>query len=90
MNPNAELKYIIFDTGAIGAPVIFPPTISHDEMAQFMSTHLGEPKTAGYIGMDSGEIVCFGESMSLGIYPGEFDENIIRDYLLSSPKAEKV
>ena len=70
------MKYIIVETpDGFDTPIIFPDWISHNEMKVKIP---GKVVSAGFITKDdSGNLVCSGHSVTLGISSREEDSNII-------------
>jgi len=56
--------------------VICNPVATHVRMANLL---MGKPVSAGFVRIDpdDGDVVCFGESVSLGLEPREGDAMIV-------------
>lgn len=72
-----QLKYVIID----GVPVLFGSGIEHSRMKR-----LGDVESAGFVcltgnGRGSVDAQIYGESLGLGMKPGERDERIIEIYV---------
>lgn len=57
-------------------PLIFPRSLKHSDFAEMVSPSLGVPVSAGFLDRD---LLCYGESLSLGLHSREEDTGIIRD-----------
>lgn len=72
-------KYIIFDGTSLALPdfpVIFPPFITHDQIAGKFP--MCKPISAGQVNIsDTGEICVGGESVSLKLKATETDSRLI-------------
>lgn len=70
-------KYVSF--GRLNTMVCFPETLSHQEMANLLSSRLGEPQSAGFFQViDSGDgakFEAYGESTSLRLKSSEKDSS---------------
>ena len=64
------MKYIRFpDTLADDGPVIlFDATLQHSEVARRLST-LGRPVSAGHVKLHRGDVITYGDSMTLELAP---------------------
>ena len=62
-----RMKYIIYSDGINwDIPIIFSPGIEHSDMAQIVNAK--EIESAGFVSFDdSGDLVCWGESVSLKV-----------------------
>lgn len=74
---SPQLKYVIID----GMPVLFGSGIEHSRMKR-----LGDVDSAGFVcltgnGRGNVDAQVYGESLSLGIKPGDRDERIIEMYV---------
>ena len=59
-----QMKYVVVDNGLYDLPVIFPETVLHNEMAFKIG---GMPLRAGFVKVRDGEVICYGESISLDL-----------------------
>jgi hypothetical protein len=72
------MKYIMFKTGDMDTPVIFPNHIQHKDMAANLKM---KPISAGFFTEFAGEVVCYGDSMTLDIASRPQDTDIIKRLL---------
>ena len=76
------MKYLILQTQDGETPVIFPEFMYHDQLEEALE-HDGVI-AAGFIKLDKGKLVCFGESSSLGIESRKEDDVMLVQYRLLS------
>jgi len=76
-----ETKYVIFDECFV---IIWSGPMSHIN-ARMITDECNRlnPTSAGFFKIENGRVVCYGNSVTLGMSPGEYDEDIISKYLLS-------
>lgn len=77
------MKYIVFeDFAGQQIPIIFPERILHEEMREQVpySTVL----SAGYVLLNNGKFMCYGEVKELNTSSRKTDSQIIAEYLISS------
>lgn len=75
-----KMKYIILDGQLNDLPFLFPPEISHEQMA-LMIEHLGPAISAGFVDLVDGEVSAWGESESLELGSRPVDSEIIARYM---------
>lgn len=74
-----EFKYVMFNHCFVQ---IWNGPMSHVN-AQMITDECKrlDPTSAGFFKIENGRVVCYGNSVTLGMSPGEFDEDIISKYL---------
>lgn len=76
-----KAKYIIIDVYDLDLPVIFGEFMKHSDMANCINSK-GKVIGAGFVHIDNGKYVCYGESISLGVKSREaIDSNYLNKYL---------
>jgi hypothetical protein len=68
-----DWKYIVFDWAATPTAVLFPPHLTHADVAY--NFRPAKPVGAGFVRFDEArrELVCYGRSESLKLGPREED-----------------
>lgn len=74
------MKYIIFKSGDLLKPIIFPDHIAHSEIICKNAI----PVSAGFFKIDFGDITVYGESVSLKLKPRKQDNELIKISLLNT------
>lgn len=76
------MKYVIFKSGDLLKPIIFPDHISHCEITCKNST----PISAGFLTINNfGMVKVYGQSESLNLKPNEDDEKILGNVVRDNP-----
>ena len=58
------MKYIILETDECDHGIAFTETLQHKAVASALA-HIGTPRSAGFIVVKNGDVLCHGESDSL-------------------------
>jgi len=86
------MKYVMFEGEYGPTPILFPPTLKHDEMVRIIGSALGKPASAGFVSYDlpmskervidtSARPRCHGESTSLGLRSRKEDAESIQRWM---------
>ena len=73
------MKYLILATQGTESPILFPDSFSHHSMADaHLRARAGHiTVSAGYVKITTEGVVCYDESVSLGLKPRPVDAKII-------------
>lgn len=78
-----KMKYVVVDDGLLECPYIFSNHINHSNFVNGLKLVGigGEIISAGFVNFDGERLICFGESVSLGVKARPEDTTLINSLL---------